>query len=102
MSWHYNSAERKSFTNLSIHQSLVYKALYEHGNSQTIATLASTSLSFRSSSLGPNLLQLIEIDDVHTRVIFSHLFPPLKQVAPVAAASSENTNSNNHDNDEKS
>src|SRR3989338_3756828 len=58
-----SSCNRPSFTHVSVHQTLVGKALYEHAKScATIAAVASASYRFMLSSLGPNLVALIDIE----------------------------------------
>src|SRR3989338_3710677 len=54
---------RPSYTHPSIHQTYVGKSLFEHAQDfATIAAVASSSSSIMRSSLGPNLLKLIKID----------------------------------------
>lgn len=55
---------RPSYTHPSVHQTHVGKSLFEHAqNFATIAAVASSSSSIMRSSLGPNLLKLINVDE---------------------------------------
>src|SRR3989338_2477985 len=55
---------RKSYLHVSTHQTYIGKALYEHAlDCATIAAVACMSSSLLKSSLGPNLLALIQVDE---------------------------------------
>lgn len=71
MSW---PSPRPSYTNLSIHQTLLGKALYEHGDTSLVARVAASSSSIRNSSLGPNLVALIFAAIDAPRNLFAKVF----------------------------
>ena len=76
MSWLEPTYEnpRKSFFHVSTHQTYIGKALYEHAtNCATIAAVACMSSSLLKSSLGPNLLALIQIEE-DTFGLFKKIF----------------------------
>src|SRR3989338_470690 len=72
-SWN-SYSDRESYTHHSVHQTLIGKSVYEHGDPPMLAVLATTSPIFRNSSLGPNLLSLIGLGDILSEDILTVLF----------------------------
>src|SRR3989338_1581241 len=76
ISWVYPTCgnSRKSYLHVSTHQTYIGKALYEHAlDCATIAAVACMSSSLLKSSLGPNLLALIQVEK-RTFDLFDKIF----------------------------